>query len=341
MVPEIEAIQTSLSKMIGLLESRMEICDTCMVDFITLNLFGLLPQPLQEELYTLETDSLVLLPALLHDEVSLTKFSHCPELMSTVTLLRESRMEAMDLVSESEPGGGAGLTSLTNWDKIMSAKKTHEVDQMSGYLSRLVSQHNISSLVDLGSGKAYLSQVLSSLHNIPVLAVDGRDTNTRGADLRSSNLQSKWAGLTQRASERAAGDTPSNRRTRNKVGGDRSSPGLADRSTEQARLVTITRFVERGEDISPLVQDQLGGESERIGIVGLHTCGDLASSSLVTFLHTEKAKLLCNVGCCYNHLSSQGFPLSQFLATKQFKVIILLTTLLNVDKYCVSFREMF
>ena len=323
MVPEIEAIQTSLSKMIGLLESRMEICDTCMVDFITLNLFGLLPQPLQEELYTLETDSLVLLPALLHDEVSLTKFSHCPELMSTVTLLRERKMEAMDLVSEPGPDRGARLTSLTNWDKIMSAKKTHEVDQMSGYLSRLVSQHNISSLVDLGSGKAYLSQVLSSLHNIPVLAVDGRDTNTRGADLRSSNLQSKWAGLTQRASERAAGDTPSNRRTRNKVGGDRSSPGLADRSTEQARLVTITRFVERGEDISPLVQDQLGGESERIGIVGLHTCGDLASSSLVTFLHTEKAKLLCNVGCCYNHLSSQGFPLSQFLATKQFKVIII------------------
>ena len=59
---------------------------------------------------------------------------------------------------------------------------------------------------------------------------------------------------------------------------------------------------------------------ERVGVIGLHTCGDLAPSSLNTFLQSPGAALLCNVGCCYNHLTSEGFPLSQHVRDSGYQV---------------------
>ena len=45
------------------------------------------------------------------------------------------------------------------------------------------------------------------------------------------------------------------------------------------------------------------------GIVGLHTCGDLACSALRAFATAPEARAVCVVGCCYHHItegSSQG-----------------------------------
>ena len=180
--------------------------------------------------------------------------------------------------------------------------------------------------------QAYLSQVLNSLHNIPVLAVDGRASNTRGADTRTRNLQSKWGSLSLRASERAGGGIPSSMksRARNREKTEPSDRGAGKAESVPASLVTLTMFVEESSDLGPLVEENLPGQSGRLGVVGLHTCGDLAPTSINTFLRTERARLLCNVGCCYNHLTSRGFPLSKYLQLSKFKVecwlIILLKT---------------
>lgn len=39
------------------------------------------------------------------------------------------------------------------------------------------------------------------------------------------------------------------------------------------------------------------------GVVGLHTCGDLASTSLRVFAQVPSARLVCVVGCCYHHIT--------------------------------------
>ena len=109
-------------------------------------------------------------------------------------------------------------------------------------------------------------------------------------------------------------------RARNK---DRTEPceRAADKSEPvPASLVTLTMFVEESSDLGQLVEQHLPGHSGRLGVVGLHTCGDLAPTSITTFLHTQRARLLCNVGCCYNHLTSRGFPLSNYLQLSKFKV---------------------
>merc|ERR1712241_242505 len=114
---EEEAIQTSLSKMIALLESQFEIVDTCMVDFITQNIFERLPEGLQGELLELEDDNLILLPALLHDE-QLSLPSSSPQLSRVLSELRECKMEAMGLITDQQEASiGPDGSSLSNWDR--------------------------------------------------------------------------------------------------------------------------------------------------------------------------------------------------------------------------------
>ncbi|KAI7791799.1 methyltransferase-like protein 25 [Triplophysa rosa] len=61
-------------------------------------------------------------------------------------------------------------------------------------------------------------------------------------------------------------------------------------------------------------------------LVGLHTCGDLAPSTLRMFRAKQELRAVCSVGCCYHLLSEEfhpdrqecadgvcGFPMSQFL----------------------------
>ncbi|XP_042191258.1 methyltransferase-like protein 25 isoform X2 [Callorhinchus milii] len=63
-------------------------------------------------------------------------------------------------------------------------------------------------------------------------------------------------------------------------------------------------------------------------MVGLHTCGDLASNTLRIFIAKPELKAVCSVGCCYHLLSEEyeepadsndcsqgswGFPMSQYL----------------------------
>lgn len=47
-------------------------------------------------------------------------------------------------------------------------------------------------------------------------------------------------------------------------------------------------------------------ETSLLGLVGLHTCGNLASSSLRLFVANPRVHFLCNVGCCY-HLLEEEF----------------------------------
>lgn len=49
-----------------------------------------------------------------------------------------------------------------------------------------------------------------------------------------------------------------------------------------------------------------------LGLVGLHTCGNLASSSLRLFLSNPMVEFLCNVGCCYQ-LIEEKFSKNPFI----------------------------
>lgn len=45
--------------------------------------------------------------------------------------------------------------------------------------------------------------------------------------------------------------------------------------------------------------------TEEFGIIGLHPCGDLATTLLRLYSFNEKAKFICVVGCCYMKLTQR------------------------------------
>lgn len=46
-------------------------------------------------------------------------------------------------------------------------------------------------------------------------------------------------------------------------------------------------------------------------MVGLHTCGDLAPSTLRMFVSKPELVAVCSVGCCYHLLSEEFDPAGQ------------------------------
>ena len=79
---------------------------------------------------------------------------------------------------------------LAHFDHFMSQKKMHEVLMMSELLSALCEHAKVTNLVDVGSGKAYLSQVLAAMRrNLQILAIDSQKGNLQGAQKRSANLE--------------------------------------------------------------------------------------------------------------------------------------------------------
>ena len=61
---------------------------------------------------------------------------------------------------------------------------------MSELLSALCEHAKVTNLVDVGSGKAYLSQVLAAMRrNLQILAIDSQKGNLQGAQKRSANLE--------------------------------------------------------------------------------------------------------------------------------------------------------
>ena len=96
-------------------------------------------------------------------------------------------------------------------------------------------------------------QAVSALGNLPVLAVEGEESNSSGAAERGAKLGVKWTGLKIRAEERSQGKEVSNRRSRKRVAREeKSTPAGGE------KVVHVTRYVEMGEDCSALVREYLG-----------------------------------------------------------------------------------
>ena len=104
--------------------------------------------------------------------------------MSGLTLEQLNVTTDLDSLKSEDP------SLLAHFDTFMSEKKMHEVLKMSQCVTELCSSHNVKCLVDVGSGKAYLSQVLAAMQQDScLLAIDSQSGNSKGAQKRSKNLE--------------------------------------------------------------------------------------------------------------------------------------------------------
>lgn len=71
----------------------------------------------------------------------------------------------------------------------MNSKKFHEVQSMSEVVSHLAQHCGVTQVIDVGSGKGYLSSSLSLRYGLQVYGIDSSSTNTHGAQERNRKLK--------------------------------------------------------------------------------------------------------------------------------------------------------
>uniref|UniRef100_A0A3B4TDJ9 Methyltransferase like 25 n=1 Tax=Seriola dumerili TaxID=41447 RepID=A0A3B4TDJ9_SERDU len=317
-----------------------------------------------------------------------------------------SRDELLQALREnrSEPGAPtADMGAELEPDEFMNSKKSHEVQSMSEVVACLAQHCGVKQVIDVGSGKGYLSSFLSLQYGLRVYGIDSSSTNTHGAQERNRKLK-KFSRVYQKytKAERAQGEathSPQEELVEIKSGPNGDSDvlcaggGIVTQEEEKVSTVLsdVSPTVERHSEANPETEEhflsalsvdviqttpprippsqlsaeekerrkrenlerkalnrthsasvvfspltsyvtaetelrELISELEDAVMVGLHTCGDLAPSTLRMFVAKPELAAVCSVGCCYHLLSEEfdhaqqecshgvcGFPLSQYL----------------------------
>ncbi|NWJ06403.1 MET25 protein, partial [Crypturellus undulatus] len=114
---------------------------------------------------------------------SLSNLGLCTPLEELLEALRGERQERNDIKT----------------DEFMNNKKSHEVQVMSELVDSIASYCGIKQVIDIGSGKGYLSSFLSMHYNLKVYGIDSSNTNTQGAHERNRKLKKHWKAYERRA----------------------------------------------------------------------------------------------------------------------------------------------
>ena len=213
----------------------------------------------------------------------------------------------------------------------MTEKKFHEVKQIGLFLRQNLFEK--TTVIDLGSGKGYLSDMLQQHFGFNVIGIETCESFNNSAEKRNLKMARLWKKRTQMdkgyvlaTGDEVGGRLPcDNSRTINKY--EENKTRKRDRALEQelrdafnSKLLENAYQIETAYVNSGYNLSNISGHTDH-AIVGLHTCGDLAANSLRLFLSCQHSRFICNVGCCYNILSEcpnstnnqPGFPLSEFL----------------------------
>lgn len=229
----------------------------------------------------------------------------------------------------------------------MSVKKVHEVDHFARYVDKLMSDianmsenHEITHLVDFGSGQNYLGRALASEpYNKNIIAVESRPhvvESARKADQRAGigeRVQTKVNKKAFRASLESPMGVP--RGDENTTSSDRFGPLLnGENDTIRAKLemaklgkgtvqyvqhrITdgdLSAVVEKiASASSPLQSEDLSGtnlssKGPALMVISLHSCGNLLHHGLRTLILNANVKAVAMIGCCYNLLTERlGAP---------------------------------
>jgi len=74
----------------------------------------------------------------------------------------------------------------------MSLKKLHEVEILGELIYQWNQTNGVNTLIDIGAGKGYISQVLQYFYGMNVIGLEGNDSHAQRADTRSANVQRKF-----------------------------------------------------------------------------------------------------------------------------------------------------
>lgn len=303
-------VKQQMELLLCYLEPLLPFTKCHMVDYFTKSLFSrYIPDTIQQELLQIghkESFSLILNNAIDSRTSELKLFL---DNMKNLTLYNCTNI-CLSTEQLFEKFQEMGCTDMCTFKlkAFMTTKKAHEVEVLSTVAAALKHIGKTTHVVDIGDGKGYLSSMLALYHEIPVLGIDSSEINTYGAEERAKKMQKKWHSITNSCTNHVI--------------------SKKDIKIYNSLLYKqVTQFVKADLNVKQLISDTFLTNTMRLSLTGLHTCGDLSSTSIKIFNSNEYVKTLCNVGCCYHLLTEQfddqnvtdtGFPLSNFLISRKF-----------------------
>jgi len=184
-------------QVINYLEAQRELMDAHMVDFFTSNHWeSLLPRQIRDDLALLSHEELVSLPtACSHESENFEKFGE--NLKQFLTEAKNAQLKNFSWLKDIRDFSSKCKVKFI--PHIMTPKKSYEVEIMSDVINRLAAQFQASKILDLGSGKGYLSQYLALQYGLKVIGVDSSHSNTQNAIKRNERLLKAWGGLVKKS----------------------------------------------------------------------------------------------------------------------------------------------
>lgn len=221
----------------------------------------------------------------------------------------------------------------------MKPKKIHEVTNFVRYINNLVNEiqasddHEITHIVDFGSGQNYLGRALaSSPYDKRVCALESKQLNIEGAKVMdiSAGLTAKKRNIRNKKLYRMGSQDPgfdssasegwntySNCTSSTPVnGGSNGSIDEAKSDGSRGKIQYIESFIQDG-DLSTVVDeitcssdapDGTRNSDPRLMVISLHSCGDLLHHGLRSLILNPSVKAVAMVGCCYNLVSERLGP---------------------------------
>ncbi|KAL2483875.1 S-adenosyl-L-methionine-dependent methyltransferase superfamily protein [Forsythia ovata] len=208
----------------------------------------------------------------------------------------------------------------------MNHKKKHEIEALSAVIGSIASRVGVDTIVDVGSGQGYLSQVLSFEYQLSVIAIDASSHHGRITDARAERIKKHYAAKLR------------------KYQYGLENRGLITPKTVTCRVLSpdmlkaLSNSLLQKDDQKPNndggnvnekpLEGSAGNEltsslhangKPSLVLAGLHACGDLSVTMLRTFIECTDVRAVISIGCCYNLLSEGiieadtqcGFPMSK------------------------------
>ncbi|KZC04159.1 PREDICTED: protein RRNAD1-like [Dufourea novaeangliae] len=208
------------------------------------------------------------------------------------------------------------------FSKHIKKKKRYEIQELAHVCADCAYESNCKCIVDIGAGMGHLARTLAFQHGLCVTCIEQDSTLLQQARKWDQELLMSAKKHLLHFCEKVPQHYTAKLESSNLV--------------ESELVGHLQNLFQNGFNLCKT--------DAKFGLIGLHSCGDLAPLLLKLYSSRCEAKFICIVGCCYMKLSLKsqlnelnGYPLSKYL--RSCKNHTLSYTSLEVachaiEKYC-------
>ncbi|XP_045611979.2 methyltransferase-like protein 25B isoform X1 [Procambarus clarkii] len=183
----------------------------------------------------------------------------------------------------------------------LKPKKQHEVARLALIAGQIARNTCNGVMIDVGSGQGHLSRLLAYGHDVRVVCLEAQDDFINGAKKFDNQLEMAVEKMKRR---------------------ETSLPSLPPAPRHTTCLLEPHMDPQTFREVVTGAWPELDSGGVVCGLLGLHTCGNLAPTMLRIFTNMSTCQAVVSVGCCYMKLDTHsdetehpGYPMSKFVCS--------------------------